>query len=132
MCIRDRIYIDPMGSMMLEGLARYRQYYRRGLQEKLGVDVHLFRVGEFKSAAEPYILDAASPESKEADLYWMNDIWGRYLEAVSYTHLDVYKRQELGVLAQRTPPQERQALRDELLATPAAQRDAWLVRKLGE
>ena len=79
----NEIYIDPMGSMMLEGLGRYRQYYRRGLQEKLGVDVHLFRVGEFKSAAEPYILDAASPESKEADLYWMNDIWGRYLEDIS-------------------------------------------------
>ena len=79
----NEIYIDPMGSMMLEGLARYRQYYRRGLQEKLGVDVHLFRVGEFKSAAEPYILDAASPESKEADLYWMNDIWARYLEDIA-------------------------------------------------
>ena len=79
----NEIYIDPMGSMMLEGLGRYRQYYRQGLQDKLGVDVHLFRVGEFKSAAEPYILDAASPESKEADLYWMNDIWGRYLEDIA-------------------------------------------------
>ena len=79
----NEIYIDPMGSMMLEGLGRYRQYYRRGLQEKLGVDVHLFRVGEFKSAAEPYILDAASPESKEADLYWMNDIWARYLQDIA-------------------------------------------------
>ena len=47
---------------------RYRQYYREGPQDKLGVDVHLFRVGEYKSAAEPYILDAASPASKEADL----------------------------------------------------------------
>jgi protease-4 len=42
----------------------------------------LFRVGEFKSAAEPFILDAASAESKEADLYWMNDIWQRYLTQV--------------------------------------------------
>lgn len=79
----NEVYIDPMGSMLLEGLGRYRQYYRRGLQEKLGVDVHLFRVGEFKSAAEPYILDAASPESKEADLYWMNDIWARYLQDIA-------------------------------------------------
>jgi protease-4 len=79
----NEVYIDPMGSMLLEGLGRYRQYYRRGLQEKLGVDVHLFRVGEFKSAAEPYILDAASPESKEADLYWMNDIWQRYLQDIA-------------------------------------------------
>ena len=79
----NEVYIDPMGSMLLEGLGRYRQYYRRGLQEKLGVDVHLFRVGEFKSAAEPYILDAASAESKEADLYWMNDIWARYLQDIA-------------------------------------------------
>src|SRR5690606_17728039 len=41
--------------------------------------IHLFKVGEFKSAADPYILDQASPEAKEADLYWMNDIWQRFL-----------------------------------------------------
>jgi protease-4 len=75
----NEVYLDPMGGLTMEGLARYRQYYREGLQDKLGVDVHLFRVGEYKSAAEPYILDAASPASKEADLYWMNDIWQRYL-----------------------------------------------------
>jgi protease-4 len=75
----NEVYLDPMGALMLEGIGRYRQYYREGLQDKLGVDVHLFRVGEYKSAAEPYILDAASPESKEADLFWMNDIWQRFL-----------------------------------------------------
>jgi protease-4 len=79
----NEVYIDPMGSLLLEGLGRYRQYYREGLQDKLGVDVQLFRVGEFKSAAEPYILDAASKESKEADLYWMNDIWQRYLADIA-------------------------------------------------
>ncbi|MCD9085653.1 signal peptide peptidase SppA [Stenotrophomonas sp. SY1] len=75
----DEVYLDPMGSLLLEGLGRYRQYFRTGLQEKLGVDVHLFKVGEFKSAAEPYVLDAASPQAKEADLFWMNDVWQRYL-----------------------------------------------------
>ncbi|HVR81971.1 MAG TPA: signal peptide peptidase SppA [Luteimonas sp.] len=75
----NEVYLDPMGGLLLEGMGRYRQYYREGLQDKLGVDVHLFRVGEYKSAAEPYILDAASPASKEADLFWMNDIWQRYL-----------------------------------------------------
>ena len=75
----NEVYVDPMGSLLIEGLGRYRQYFRAGLQDKLGVDVHLFRVGEFKSAAEPYILDAASPEAKEADLYWMSDVWQRYL-----------------------------------------------------
>jgi len=78
----NEIYLDPMGGLMLEGLGRYRQYYREGLQDKLGVDVHLFKVGEYKSAAEPFVLDAASPESKQADLYWMNDLWNRYLADV--------------------------------------------------
>ena len=78
----NTIYLHPSGSLVLEGLSRYRMYYREGLQDKLGVDVHLFRVGEYKSAAEPYILDAASPEAKEADLFWMNDLWQRYLADV--------------------------------------------------
>ena len=79
----DQIYLDPNGMVLLEGLGRYRLYYRQALQEKLGVDVHLFRVGEYKSAAEPYILDAASPESREADLFWMNDLWNRYLDDIA-------------------------------------------------
>jgi len=78
----DKVYMDPYGSFMPEGLGRYRLFYREALQDKLGLDVHLFRVGEFKSAAEPYILDAASAESKQADLFWMNDIWQRYLAQV--------------------------------------------------
>ncbi|MGJ7904366.1 signal peptide peptidase SppA [Lysobacter sp. 1R34A] len=79
----NEVFLDPMGGLLLEGLGRYRQYYREGLQDKLGVDVHLFRVGEFKSAAEPFILDAASDESKTADLFWMNDLWSRYLGDVA-------------------------------------------------
>ena len=79
----DEIYMDPQGGILLEGLGRYRMYYREGLQDKLGVDVHLFKVGEYKSAAEPYVLDAASPEAKEADLYWMNDLWDRYVADIA-------------------------------------------------
>jgi len=79
----DKIFIDPEGGILLEGLGRYRLYYRQALQEKLGIDVHLFRVGEFKSAAEPYILDAASPESREADMFWMNDLWQRYVADIA-------------------------------------------------
>jgi protease-4 len=79
----NEVWLDPDGAVLLEGLGRYRLYYREGLQDKLGVDVHLFRVGEYKSAAEPYILDAASPESREADLFWMNDLWNRYLADVA-------------------------------------------------
>ena len=90
----DEVYLHPDGGVMLEGLSRYRSYFREGLQDKLGVDVHLFRVGEFKSAAEPYILDAQSPEAREADLFWMNDLWQRYLaDIASFRKLDAAKLQ---------------------------------------
>ncbi len=80
----NEIYLDPDGQgVMLEGLSAYRPYFREALQDKLGVDFHLFKVGEYKSAAEPFVRDSASPEAKEADLHWMGDIWNKYLTEVA-------------------------------------------------
>ena len=78
----DRLLVDPQGGVMLTGLANYRLFYK-DLLDKLGVDVHLFRVGEFKSAAEPYILDHASDAAKQADSYWMGGLWDNYLAEVA-------------------------------------------------
>ncbi|WP_058836311.1 signal peptide peptidase SppA [Luteimonas abyssi] len=80
----DEVYVDPMGSgVPLEGLSSYGLYFGEALQEKLSVDVHVFKVGEFKSAVEPFILNAASDEAKEADLYWLSDLWQRYLADIA-------------------------------------------------
>ncbi|QAU24889.1 signal peptide peptidase SppA [Dyella sp. M7H15-1] len=78
----DRILLDPQGGLLISGLANYRLFYK-GLLDKLGVNVYLFRVGQFKSAAEPFILDHASPESKEADSYWMGDLWDGYIATIA-------------------------------------------------
>jgi len=78
----NELYLHPQGAIVLEGLARFQPYFREGLQDKLGVEVHLFRVGEYKSAAEPFILDGPSPEAQTADLFWMNDVWQRYLSDI--------------------------------------------------
>ncbi|BBD81238.1 signal peptide peptidase SppA [Aerosticca soli] len=78
----DRILLDPQGGVMLTGLANYRLFYKN-LLDRLGVDVHLFRVGQYKSAAEPFVQDHASPEAKEADRYWMGGLWDEYLVEVA-------------------------------------------------
>ncbi len=78
----DRLLVDPQGGVMITGLANYRLFYK-DLLDKLGVDVHLFRVGQFKSAAEPYILDHASAQAKQADSYWMGGLWNTYLDEVA-------------------------------------------------
>ncbi|QDE38069.1 signal peptide peptidase SppA [Luteibacter pinisoli] len=84
----DKVYIDPQGGVIATGLANYRLFYK-DLLDKLGVQVHLFRVGQFKSAAEPFILDHASPESKEADAYWLGGLWNTWVsEVAKMRHID--------------------------------------------
>lgn len=78
----DRVLVDPQGGVMITGLANYRLFYK-DLLDKVGVEVHLFRVGQFKSAAEPYILDHASPQAKQADRYWMDGLWNNYIDQVA-------------------------------------------------
>ncbi len=79
----DEVYLHPEGLVWLEGLSNYRSYYREALQDKLGLQVHLFRVGEFKSFGEPFILDAPSEAAIAADRFWMDDIWQRWLDDVA-------------------------------------------------
>ena len=84
----DDVLLDPAGSISVSGLSDYRSYYK-GLLDKLGISAHLFRVGQFKSAAEPFILDGPSPESLEADRYWMGGLWDTWLAEVGkLRHID--------------------------------------------
>lgn len=79
----DRIWLHPMGRVVLEGFGRYRLYYREALADKLSLDVHLFRAGEYKSFGEPYTRDSASEEAKEADAYVLNGRWRTFLADLS-------------------------------------------------
>jgi len=78
----DEVFMHPMGMLILEGFGRYRMYYRDGLG-RLGIDVNVFRVGEFKSAVEPYLRDGMSDEARRANLEWLGDLWRVYLEDVA-------------------------------------------------
>jgi protease-4 len=77
----DEIYLDPMGEVMIDGYGQYRMYYK-GLLDKLAVDVHLFRAGEFKSAAEDLVRKDMSPEDREASLAYLEALWDAYKKAV--------------------------------------------------
>jgi protease-4 len=75
----DEILIHKMGGVVLQGFGRYKMYYKDGI-DRLGLDVHIFRVGEYKSAVEPYLRNDMSPEAKEANLEWLGDLWQIYLD----------------------------------------------------
>ncbi len=78
----SKILLDPMGGLMVSGLSSYRLFYK-DLLDRIGVNVHLFRVGKYKSAAEPYVLDKASSDAKQADAYWMGGLWNQWLDNVA-------------------------------------------------
>jgi len=78
----DEILVHKMGAVILQGFGRYKMYHKDGI-DRLGLDIHIFRVGEYKSAVEPLLRDDMSPEAKQANMEWLGDLWGVYLEDVA-------------------------------------------------
>jgi protease-4 len=72
--VADKIYLDPEDPMFFHGLSSGRLYYADAFQ-KYGIEVQVSRVGKYKSAVEPYILDKMSPESREQTEALLGDIW---------------------------------------------------------
>ena len=73
----DRLYLNPMGAVMLHGFGLYRKYYKTAL-DKLQVEFHVFKVGTYKSALEPLLRDSMSDYAKEANLAWLTILWDFY------------------------------------------------------
>jgi protease-4 len=78
----DEVLLHEKGLLLLEGYSRFGTYYKDGL-DRLKVDWNVFRVGEYKSAVEPYVRDDMSEEAKQANIEWLGDLWRAYLEDVS-------------------------------------------------
>jgi len=62
----SEIWMHPMGGTLFTGPGGSRLYYK-GLIDKLGVTAHVYRVGTYKSAVEPYTRADSSPEAKMAE-----------------------------------------------------------------
>ncbi|EBJ1004983.1 signal peptide peptidase SppA [Salmonella enterica] len=78
----NKIWLSPQGQINLHGFATNGLYYKT-LLDKLKVSTHVFRVGTYKSAVEPFIRDDMSPAAREADSRWIGELWQNYLNTVS-------------------------------------------------
>jgi protease-4 len=85
----DDIWLNTQGFMLLDGYGRYQVYFKSAI-EKLSISQHIFRVGTFKSAVEPFLRDDMSDEAKEANELWLNDLWTQYKQ-------DVAKQRNFGI-----------------------------------
>jgi protease-4 len=75
--IADEIHLAPNGEVSLPGLASYNTYFR-GALDMLGVKMHVFRVGEYKSYAEPYTRSNMSDEDREEKRELLDELWGGF------------------------------------------------------
>ncbi|MGI9832142.1 signal peptide peptidase SppA [Vibrio vulnificus] len=78
----DKIYLAPDGGVMLKGYSAFNLYYKT-LLEKLDVTTHVFRVGTYKSAIEPFVRDDMSPAAKESATRWLTQLWGAFVDDVA-------------------------------------------------
>jgi len=77
----NQVLSHPMGGVLIEGLGRNRNYYKDAL-DKLGIKANLIRVGQFKSAGEPFVLNAPSEQALKAEAHVYDALWALYTDGV--------------------------------------------------
>ncbi len=80
--VADKIVLNPAGMLQFAGMAA-EPLFMGGFLKKYGVGVQVTRVGKYKSAIEPFILDKMSPASREQMQKLLDDLWGELLETVA-------------------------------------------------
>ncbi|MGH8458032.1 MAG: signal peptide peptidase SppA, partial [Nevskiales bacterium] len=78
----DEVVLDPMGFVLMAGFGHYGMYFKEAL-DKLGVDMHIFRAGEYKSAVEPFERTDMSPEARVANAAWLQVLWDQYKAGIA-------------------------------------------------
>jgi len=77
----DEIIMNPLGRVMLTGFGSYSSYYKEAL-DKLKINVHVFRVGKYKSAVEPFLGKGMSDEARVDRRDLVDSLWQFYTSRV--------------------------------------------------
>lgn len=80
--VADKVIMNPQGNLDLHGLSSSPTFYK-GLLDKIGIEMQIFKVGTFKSAVEPFILDKMSDANREQVTAYINDIWSTITSEIS-------------------------------------------------
>ncbi|MBV7387541.1 signal peptide peptidase SppA [Pasteurellaceae bacterium TAE3-ERU1] len=78
----DKIFLNPAGEVGLQGIAANTLFFK-SLLDKLEVTPHIFRVGTYKAAVEPFMHDDMSPEAKANTALWLNQLWANMQETIA-------------------------------------------------
>lgn len=79
--VANKIFLNPVGMMEINGLSS-QPIFLTGALQKYGIGVQVVRVGKFKGAVEPLVLDKLSPENREQTQQLLDDLWGEWRNSV--------------------------------------------------
>ena len=80
--VADRIYMNPEGMVNDVGMVMGAPFFG-GFVKKYGIGVQVTRAGEFKSAAESFVLDKMSDPARRASQDYLDDSWAVYTNAIT-------------------------------------------------
>jgi protease IV len=80
--VADKIYLNPTGLLEFKGLSSTSVFFKGSL-EKLGIEMQVFKYGEYKSAVEPFLLESMSEASRQQTETYLNSIWNHVLTQIS-------------------------------------------------
>lgn len=78
----DHVSVSPLGGVALTGFGLFQTYFK-GLLDKTQVNFHIFRVGDHKTAVEPFTRHDMSAEAKEDGLIWVSQLWQTYVREIA-------------------------------------------------
>ena len=80
--VADSIYLNPVGAVDLHGLGGMTPYMKK-LFDKVGIEMQIVRVGTFKSAVEPYMLDDMSDANRLQTEHYLGIIWNEMRDSIA-------------------------------------------------
>ncbi len=78
----DKVFLNPAGILEFKGLSSVRTFYK-GTLDKLGIEMQVFKHGEFKSAVEPFILESMSDAARLQTQTYINSMWGHVVQKIA-------------------------------------------------
>ncbi len=93
--VADKVFMNPSGELIFNGMASNVTFFRKAL-EKLGIEMQVFKVGKFKGAVEPFVLDKLSDENRQQIDVYLSSLYSTYLAGIAKSRkIDVSRIQEI-------------------------------------
>lgn len=80
----NKVYLNPQGALEFKGFSSQLMFFK-GALEKLGVEAQIIRVGNYKSAVEPFITDKMSDYNRQQVTAYVGGLYNTFLQGIADT-----------------------------------------------